>query len=341
MRRRAAAGRPPRARAAPVRAAGRRPPRWPAAAAAAGGRCSWPGRGAGTRRRAGLAALAEQLGALLATSAVANGLFRGNPCALGISGGFASPLAAELIGGADLIVGWGCSLNMWTMRHGALVGRDAAVIQVDVEPTRSAPTGRSTLGVLGDSPRPPGTARRRWATGAAACSGYRTDEVRTRIAAGSGGGSARTTEQATGPRSIRGRSPSRWTRCCRRAGGRGGLRQLHGLSEHVPAGPRRSGFCFTQAYQSIGLGLATAIGAALARPDRLTVAALGDGGALMGIAELETVVRLGLPMVVVVYNDGRTAPRCTTSARTGTRSARSGSPTPTSPRSAAGSAATA
>src|SRR3712207_4180234 len=48
---------------------------------------------------------------------------------------------------------------------------------------------------------------------------------------------------------------------------------------------------------------ATAIGAALARPDRLPVAALGDGGLLMGAAELETVVRLGLPMVVVVYDD--------------------------------------
>src|SRR5699024_6775386 len=63
------------------------------------------------------------------------------------------------------------------------------------------------------------------------------------------------------------------------------------------------GFCFTQAFQSIGLGLATAIGAALARPDRLPVAGLGDGGALMGAAELDTVRRLGLPMVVVVYND--------------------------------------
>ena len=60
---------------------------------------------------------------------------------------------------------------------------------------------------------------------------------------------------------------------------------------------------FTQAYQSIGLGLATAIGAAIARPDRLTVAALGDGGALMGIAELETAVRLGLGLVIVVYDD--------------------------------------
>jgi thiamine pyrophosphate-dependent acetolactate synthase large subunit-like protein len=67
--------------------------------------------------------------------------------------------------------------------------------------------------------------------------------------------------------------------------------------------PDEAGFCFTQAFQSIGLGLASAIGAAIARPDRLAVAALGDGGALMGVAELETVVRLGLAMVVVAYDD--------------------------------------
>jgi acetolactate synthase I/II/III large subunit len=67
--------------------------------------------------------------------------------------------------------------------------------------------------------------------------------------------------------------------------------------------PDEFGFCFTQAFQSIGLGLATAIGAALAQPDRLPVAALGDGGALMAAAELDTVRRLGLPMLIVVYND--------------------------------------
>jgi acetolactate synthase-1/2/3 large subunit len=67
--------------------------------------------------------------------------------------------------------------------------------------------------------------------------------------------------------------------------------------------PDQRGFCFTQAFQSIGLGLPTAIGAALAQPDRLAVAALGDGGALMTAMELETVVRLGLDMLVVVYDD--------------------------------------
>ncbi len=77
----------------------------------------------------------------------------------------------------------------------------------------------------------------------------------------------------------------------------------HQQGRAEPAGGDEFGFCFTQAFQSIGLGLATAIGAALARPDRLPVAALGDGGAMMSIAELDTLVRLGFPMVVVIYND--------------------------------------
>ena len=67
--------------------------------------------------------------------------------------------------------------------------------------------------------------------------------------------------------------------------------------------PDAAGFCFTQSFQSSGLGLATAMGAALARPDRVPVAALGDGGFLMGIAELETAVRLGMGLLVMVYDD--------------------------------------
>ncbi len=67
--------------------------------------------------------------------------------------------------------------------------------------------------------------------------------------------------------------------------------------------PDASGFVMTQAYQSMGLGLASAIGASLAHSDRLAVAALGDGGFLMSVAELTTVDRLKLPLVIVVYND--------------------------------------
>jgi thiamine pyrophosphate-dependent acetolactate synthase large subunit-like protein len=67
--------------------------------------------------------------------------------------------------------------------------------------------------------------------------------------------------------------------------------------------PDERGFVFANAFQAVGLGLGAAIGAAVARPDRLTVAALGDGGALMASADLETLGRERLPLLVVVYDD--------------------------------------
>ena len=99
--------------------------------------------------------------------------------------------------------------------------------------------------------------------------------------------------------------------------------------------PDAAGFVFTQAFQSIGLGLASAIGAAVARPDRLTVACLGDGGALMALPELETLARLRCRCSSSSTTTRPTAPRCTTSGRRGIRSSSCASPTPTSPRSRA------
>ena len=60
---------------------------------------------------------------------------------------------------------------------------------------------------------------------------------------------------------------------------------------------------FCNAFQSVGLGLGAALGAAVARPDRVTVAALGDGGLFLSLAELDTAARLGLPVLVVVWDD--------------------------------------
>ena len=105
-------------------------------------------RGARCPSRAGAARRAH--GALLATSAVAKGLFAGSPWSLDVSGGFASPLAAELIEASDLVVGWGCALNMWTTRQRALVGPGATVVQVDLDPTAPGRHLPVDLGVHGD-----------------------------------------------------------------------------------------------------------------------------------------------------------------------------------------------
>ncbi len=55
---------------------------------------------------------------------------------------------------------------------------------------------------------------------------------------------------------------------------------------------------------SMGFGLPAAIGAQFARPDRLVFAVVGDGGFQMSIPELATLVNYGLPVKVVIMNNG-------------------------------------
>ena len=257
--------------------------------------------GRGARGRAAeLERLAGACGALLATSAVAKGLFHGSPWDLGVSGGFASPLTAELITAADLVVGWGSSLNMWTMRHGKLIGPGARVAQVDDDSTAIGAHRQVDIAVPGDVAQ---TARVVLAS-LRRQPGYRSAELQARIArevrwrdvpyddqGGDGVIDPRTLTIA-----LDDLLPAEWVVAIDSG-------NFMGYPSMFLSVPDEQGFCFTQAYQSIGLGLASAIGAALAQPDRLPVAALGDGGALMGVSELETVVRLGLPMVIVVYDD--------------------------------------
>ncbi|MET8079576.1 thiamine pyrophosphate-binding protein [Streptomyces sp. NPDC005303] len=260
------------------------------------------GRGARSpAARDALEALAERCGALLATSAVARGLFHDNRWSLDVSGGFASPLAAELIGGADAIVGWGCALNMWTMRHGALIGVGTTVVQVDDDPSALGAHRELHLGVTGDVEL---TARHVLAASGGKRQGLRTPDIAQALAT-----RLRWRDVPYEDTGTRDRIDPRTLSIAlddilpaeRVIGVDSG--NFMGHPSMFLSVPDQDGFCFTQAYQSIGLGLATAIGAALARPDRLPVAALGDGGALMGAADLDTVRRLGLPMVVVVYND--------------------------------------
>ena len=54
---------------------------------------------------------------------------------------------------------------------------------------------------------------------------------------------------------------------------------------------------------TMGFALPAAIAAQLVHPDRRVVCFTGDGGLMMVASELETVARLGLPIVIVVFND--------------------------------------
>ncbi|WP_159704329.1 thiamine pyrophosphate-binding protein [Arthrobacter sp. 18067] len=249
--------------------------------------------------------LAHHAGALVATSAVANGLFNGDSHNLGISGGFSSPLTAELISDADLIVGWGCALNMWTMRHGRLISAVANVVQIDVEDSALGANRPITLGLLGDSALTAADALEALrAVQPEPAEKYRTEANALAIKQGSRWRDVSTEDLSTAtsidPR-VLSRELDSMLPAERIVAVDSG--NFMGYPSQYLAVPDEFGFCFTQAFQAIGLGLYTAIGAALAQPHRLPVLGAGDGGFLMGISELETAARLKLPLVCIVYND--------------------------------------
>ncbi|HLQ63006.1 MAG TPA: thiamine pyrophosphate-binding protein [Candidatus Acidoferrales bacterium] len=247
--------------------------------------------------------LGDLSGALLATSAVANGFFAGDQWSLGISGGFASPIGLELIPQADLLLAFGASLNMWTTRHGHLIGGSAKVVQVDVEADAIGAHRPVDAAVVGDADATARALVAELSRRGGHHPGWRSAELAARIARGGwrdaayeDAGDGERIDPRTFSLELDRLLPAERTLAVDSG-------HFMGYPPMYMRVPDPAGFVFTQGFQSIGLGLASAIGAAVARPDRLTVAAVGDGGLLMSLPELETAGRLGLRLVVAVYND--------------------------------------
>ncbi|HFE9579388.1 TPA: acetolactate synthase AlsS [Streptococcus agalactiae] len=62
---------------------------------------------------------------------------------------------------------------------------------------------------------------------------------------------------------------------------------------------------FSNGMQTLGVALPWAISAALLRPNTKVISVSGDGGFLFSAQELETAVRLHLPIVHIIWNDGK------------------------------------
>jgi thiamine pyrophosphate-dependent acetolactate synthase large subunit-like protein len=250
-----------------------------------------------------LAALGERIGALLANSAMAQGIFHGDPWALRISGGFASPLTAELLPQADVVLAFGAALNHWTTRHGELIASSARVVQVDVEPRAIGANRAADVGVVGDTRAVAEALEAELAARGHAATGFRTDEVGAQIA------SRRWRDEPSEPSTAEGYVdprdlsialadllPSRKTVAIDSGHFMGWPAMFLDVED-----PRH--WVFMNGFQAVGLGLAGAIGAALAAPEQITVAALGDGGLFFALQELDSAARAGARLLVVVYDD--------------------------------------
>jgi thiamine pyrophosphate-dependent acetolactate synthase large subunit-like protein len=253
---------------------------------------------------AALTALADRIGALLATTVCGHGLFAGNPWSLGISGGFSSPIADKLIKEADLVLAFGASLTQWTTKHGKLVALGARVAQVDVEAGKLGYQMPVQLGVLGDA-RATAEAllaeldRRKVSGGA----GWRSDSVRKQVVAGDNHHSRyadTSSAQFIDPRTLS-KAVDEILPLDRVVASDSG--HFCGWVPQYLRVPNARASCLSHSFQSIGLGLGSTIGLAVANPGKLAVLGTGDGGFLMSISDLETAIRMKLRMCILVYND--------------------------------------
>lgn len=248
--------------------------------------------------------LADRAGALTAGTALALNLLQGEGY-LGVAGGFGTDTAAGLMHEADVVLVAGASLSPFTMRFGHLIGPDATVIQIDtaMEPTHprvdifvSADTKAAAGGIvrLLDKAAP---------SGAGASKAWRAEALK-RLAEGPfhHPGTAETPDGRLDPRALATALdavlPER--RTVVQDGG-----HFLGWAPMYWRIPRPQDLVMVgTAFQSIGLGLASAVGAARAVDAGNTlVLAAGDGGFLMGLSDLESLVGAASSAVVVIYND--------------------------------------
>ena len=199
---------------------------------------------------------------------MAQGIFHGDPWALRISGGFASPVAAELLPQADVVLAFGAALNHWTTRHGELIGPQARVVQVDVEPRAIGANRRIDLAVVGDTRAVAEAVEAELAARGHSATGYRTDEVGAQLAARRWRDEPYEPSTADGyvdPRdfsiALADLLPSRKTVAIDSGHFMGWPAMFLDVED-------ARHWVFMNGFQAVGLGLAGAIGAAVAEPER-------------------------------------------------------------------------
>ena len=244
--------------------------------------------------------LADRIGALLITSARAKDMFRGNPHNLGIIGSFSHSVARRFIDQTDCVLVFGASLNFWTTSFGTFVPA-VPLIQVDSKRVNIGRFSNADVAVVGDARLVAEQLLDALPDRSEEEKPFHSQDVRQSLAKFDPAGEFRPahTARTIDPRSL-GIALDRLLPENRNLVYDAG--NFLGIVPYISV-PGPGHFKFTNNFASIGLGFGAALGVAKARPDSTTVLVVGDGGFLMTLGELETVVREDLPLVIIVMND--------------------------------------
>ncbi|MGH9099239.1 MAG: thiamine pyrophosphate-binding protein, partial [Acidimicrobiales bacterium] len=247
-------------------------------------------------------ALAESIGAIVATTLLARTYLGEDDYYVGISGLYSTRTAIELFGEADCVIAVGAGMNNYTTEHGYLYP-NAVFVQIDKKPSIVMGDGRApNCFIHSDARLGVEQLHATLVERGVHSSGFRTPEVKERLVTAQDDPQHYDLEPGTvDPRDV-----------CRF------------LDEAIPAdvglilgGGSSVGFptmlmtrqrrlmLANDHFGCIGMGLITAMGVLTATGNQPAMVVDGDAGFMMHLAEFETAVRYKMPLLVVVLNDQR------------------------------------
>jgi acetolactate synthase-1/2/3 large subunit len=256
-----------------------------------------------------LKAVAERLGAPVATTLVGKGVFPENhPLSLGTTGIWGARVANDSTRNADVILAVGTAFgeadcSSWRSDHTFDIP-GSKLIQIDIDPQeigKSYPVDIGLLGdakatlaqlaaALGETPRPAASVQAQAEVTAARKAAWREELKDTQLIDTKPIHPARLLMELSNaaPDNAVFVTDVGWNK--------------NGAGQQLEI-PGRHGFITSGGMATMGFSPAAAVGAKLGAPDRKVLGLVGDGGLMSVLGALTTAVELNIPVLWVVFNN--------------------------------------
>jgi len=252
--------------------------------------------------RAEVEALAEQTGALLATTLLGRGMFDHNPFSLGVCGGFARKITREQFGRADLVLSIGASMTYYTVDGGRIMSSEAELIQIDTKPIglrHGAPVANSY--VMADALLATQALTEQIRSSGETQAAVRNSELARRIREEPADDCEFEIEPGIlDPRKVMEELETVIPGDYDVISGSGHQSYFH----TVMRGGDPTRYHAMRDFGAIGNAISYAIGVAVARKNGRVVLFEGDGSVLMHVQEFECIKRHGIKLLIMCCNDG-------------------------------------
>jgi thiamine pyrophosphate-dependent acetolactate synthase large subunit-like protein len=241
--------------------------------------------------------LADRVGALLATSLQGKGYFAGHPWDVGIAGAFASAPSEQLLADADFVLGVGAELGYYTT-EGGLLFPQAEVARIDIKATPEAIGVIPGLYVQADAKKAVAAINHELEARQVRKEGLRTTATRAVLDAPDH--RFEPPHDGLDPRTLARNLGTALPKGALFTVGAGHFFSWIGMYSPLPEGVEIQ---YSYGFGAVGQGIGVAIGTGAGNPGRAHIAVEGDGSLMFNIQELETIVRHGMQMALVVWND--------------------------------------